>query len=803
MRVGSGRDGAGRDCGRSTSGFRLGGVVGGGLVRVGLLEGFVESFPVSCVGCLVGCPDGCLVGVEVGEGTRAGGVALGLGSMRDGSRVGVLVGRDGVAGGTGRLGAGFTDSREGVDGFGGAALGRDGVGFSMSRGCVGAPVGALVGWLLGCFVGAPGEPPCSLGGAAQSGCAHKATATTVADTMPDRAEAVPGGHRLVMIARTAESGRSPGGRLRICRSFRSLLHGDKDRLCQQSTRVPATGGGTSAGAAASFQIEQESACFLVREADGNSGVRGIHRGTAKPLGSRSNRGHCVVMKIHPSSLRVFAAGAALTVSGLALADYSTDPLAPLVVQATATDDVQPKVVDGGGGSHYISFLSGSGYDVMLARLDAAGKSAWNGPVLVNDRALSSTVDYGLASDASGNAYVAYATTAGVIQCTSVAADGTIRWTKALSAAVGNNPAQVTVASDGFVWVAFISGSGTAVQRLAPGDGALSFATPVQLSEAGASQFVADIEASENGAVIVSCVRYTTFTGPKILRAHRIDPKGTRPWAAAGVSVFTTGSLQFGNFPRFIGDGAGGGYFAWYTTGPLQCWLQRVTAAGALMYGTNGVPVTLSSTGAERTDPWVHLGNDGRVYVSFTQHTPNSSIYGIYAQCFSKGARQWGDSAAAIQPLGTTYSYGWARIFNAGDTIVATYNNTPSAVQDNMVGAVLAGDGSVTSRFDVALNSGVKYRYDTAAASADGAVIAWQGGPTTGASDIFAARLNSDGSIGPPSDGVFGDLNGDGVVTAQDLGILLDQWGGPGSADIVPNGIVDAQDLAALLAAWTN
>ncbi|MBL9121869.1 MAG: VCBS repeat-containing protein [Phycisphaerae bacterium] len=49
--------------------------------------------------------------------------------------------------------------------------------------------------------------------------------------------------------------------------------------------------------------------------------------------------------------------------------------------------------------------------------------------------------------------------------------------------------------------------------------------------------------------------------------------------------------------------------------------------------------------------------------------------------------------------------------------------------------------------------------------------------------------------------VFGDLNGDGLVNAADLAILLGQWGGPGSADLNNSGTVDAADLAQLLGAW--
>ncbi len=47
-----------------------------------------------------------------------------------------------------------------------------------------------------------------------------------------------------------------------------------------------------------------------------------------------------------------------------------------------------------------------------------------------------------------------------------------------------------------------------------------------------------------------------------------------------------------------------------------------------------------------------------------------------------------------------------------------------------------------------------------------------------------------------------DLNGDGVVDAQDIALLLDRWGaGAGIGDINFDGRVDGADLAALLSAW--
>jgi hypothetical protein len=55
--------------------------------------------------------------------------------------------------------------------------------------------------------------------------------------------------------------------------------------------------------------------------------------------------------------------------------------------------------------------------------------------------------------------------------------------------------------------------------------------------------------------------------------------------------------------------------------------------------------------------------------------------------------------------------------------------------------------------------------------------------------------------GPPP--VTGDLNGDGVVNGDDLGILLGAWGQKNSpADLNGDGLVDGIDLGELLANWT-
>jgi len=46
-----------------------------------------------------------------------------------------------------------------------------------------------------------------------------------------------------------------------------------------------------------------------------------------------------------------------------------------------------------------------------------------------------------------------------------------------------------------------------------------------------------------------------------------------------------------------------------------------------------------------------------------------------------------------------------------------------------------------------------------------------------------------------------DLTGDGVINGADLGVLLQQWGGAGTADLNGDGVVDGADLGILLSEW--
>lgn len=107
------------------------------------------------------------------------------------------------------------------------------------------------------------------------------------------------------------------------------------------------------------------------------------------------------------------------------------------------------------------------------------------------------------------------------------------------------------------------------------------------------------------------------------------------------------------------------------------------------------------------------------------------------------------------------------------------------------------DGSATYRLADLLPGGTGWDLATNTSSAargisdDGVIVGT--GVLNGAVRAFAMI--------PVVKACVGDLDGDGQVDGADLGILLSQWGGTGSADLDGSGEVDGADLGALLAAW--
>jgi hypothetical protein len=114
--------------------------------------------------------------------------------------------------------------------------------------------------------------------------------------------------------------------------------------------------------------------------------------------------------------------------------------------------------------------------------------------------------------------------------------------------------------------------------------------------------------------------------------------------------------------------------------------------------------------------------------------------------------------------------------------------SPVGSTEGEIGAV---SGSVTFRFDPAGLAPGDYSRTATVTTRDESI---PGAASTTVTVFLAATVTG----APP---VPADLNADGAVDGNDLGIMLAAWGLRGPADLNGDGTVDGNDLGQLLAAW--
>jgi len=357
----------------------------------------------------------------------------------------------------------------------------------------------------------------------------------------------------------------------------------------------------------------------------------------------------------------------------AWAQWSSDPSKNLALADNndGADQVQPKVKPLPDHGWYVSWFDADpnspppvGYDVFLQRLGPNGVEKFkHGGSKVADLSNSSTEDYGLDIDTAGNALLAFLDTREggpnhqQVTAAKMSPAGKALWgrrgVQLTSGTVHSNASpKIAGTSDGDVVVAWTSDSNTVLQKL-DANGKALWGKGVVLSESGSNYWLADLHAADNGSVIVSWVRNQGFGTNSQLRANKVSAAGTLLWGKKNVTIFDTGSLQFGNFPYFVPDGNGGAVFAWYTSSPtLQCFAQHILADGGEAFPHNGSPAS-TNTANVRVDPAAsYRAATDEVFLVWTEEDANQTVNGIYAQKFGPtGSRRWEQTGLVIVPLG--------------------------------------------------------------------------------------------------------------------------------------------------------
>ncbi|HJU38424.1 MAG TPA: hypothetical protein VJ724_02550, partial [Tahibacter sp.] len=459
-------------------------------------------------------------------------------------------------------------------------------------------------------------------------------------------------------------------------------------------------------------------------------------------------------------LRLLVATSLLAFAAAAHAQWSTDPASNLVIADGDNEQVQPKIVATSDGGFYVSWFDNAtgGYDVRLQRLDAAGNELWpHDGVLVADRDMSSTQDYGLDVDADGNALLAFGYNDGggtmQVLAQKVAPDGTLLWGDPgifVSDDVGGANAPRVAAAGNEVAVAWSGSEGEIVVAKLDADGNPVW-TPAVTITASTAFAVGGLHGEADGSVIASWI-VLDFTSPHAMFAQKFAAAdGANLWGADPVPVedATDGSLQFGNFPPFIPDGAGGAVFVWYTVGDVgEVHVQHVDATGTPAFPQNGVLASGDDSQNHFEPDGAYDAATGDIYALWREtDLKTQGQIGVYAQRIdSTGARRWGDGGKALVPLSTVDQSEMVALPVAGGGMIAAWSSGDFPDATPLHAARLDVDGNYvwpSETIDFSTEASDSGRLTGALSTESYAAYAWTAGASTGSGDVHAQNINFD------------------------------------------------------------
>ena len=458
---------------------------------------------------------------------------------------------------------------------------------------------------------------------------------------------------------------------------------------------------------------------------------------------------------------------ALCLSASAWGQWSTDPQHnSAVANVAGASQVQPQITSRADGHWWISWFAlhpqGTpplGYGVYLQRLGPDGKEQFvHQGIEVARLGLSSTEDYGLATDLQGNALLAYqddrlpaAPTA--ITASKLDSSGNLLW-NSMTAYFGHSP-RVAVLPDGQSMVGWTVDRNALRLRKLDALGQPVWRTPrgqpldYILFEPNVSYQLADLQATPDGSVIFSFVRASGASGTRQLYANKMSPGGQLLWGPGHARIFEGGSLQQGHFPRFVADGTGGAVFAWYSVAPqLQVFAQQVLANGQLAFAPDGVPVSTDLRQARVSPSVSYQPGSGETTVFWTEldSAAAQSQRAVYAQKLdARGVRQWGEGGRALQPLAAQGITDLRSATVPGGTLAFWVQ---SGAQPSIQGIKLDAAGApLCAQFAVSTRAADKSRLTSGVAPSGQALLAWQEPGATQGSDIYTQAVRADCTLG--------------------------------------------------------
>lgn len=246
-----------------------------------------------------------------------------------------------------------------------------------------------------------------------------------------------------------------------------------------------------------------------------------------------------------------------------------------------------------------------------------------------------------------------------------------------------------------------------------------------------------ISDAAGGAIIVW--EDSSLTGNWDIYAQRISNTGTPLWTTNGVIICNTVYPQIN--PKIETDGNGGGIITWQDKrngGNYDIYAQRINSLGSIQWTVNGLIV--SNAVGNQTNPKIEPDGAGGAIIGW-QDKRNGTDYDIYVQRINtSGITQWTSNGVAVCTATGTQSavdmttdgingviISWKDVRSVTSGIYASIVNPSGIVQ-------WASNG-------VALGNGVNP--NVVGNGSGGAIICWQDS-TSGTWNVYAQNLNANG-----------------------------------------------------------
>jgi|GEM_PF-1433347 len=414
------------------------------------------------------------------------------------------------------------------------------------------------------------------------------------------------------------------------------------------------------------------------------------------------------------------------------------------------------VSDGSGGAIITWQDNRSGnWDIYAQRIDSSGAVQWTDNGVAICTAAYSQESPRLVSDGSGGTIITWQDTRSGnwdIYAQRIDSSGALQWTEnGVAICIAKHfqrvPQLISVGSGGAIitWSDERKGNWNSdiyAQRI-NSNGAVQWTeNGVAICTAGGGQRSPQLISDGSGGAIITWSDERKGNWNSDIYAQRINTDGIVQWAANGVTICNAADDQ--GWQQLISDGTGGAIITWYDErnghGNSDIYAQRIDSSGTIQWAANGVAICT----AENFQGNIRVISDGSGGAIITWYDRRSGTdYDIYVQRIdSSGDTQWAANGVTI--CNAADDQGWQQLISdgTGGAIITWHDERKGYWNSDIYAQRINSDGSVQWIADgVAMCNASNNQYSPYLISdgSGGAIITWED-YRSGNSDIYAQSI---------------------------------------------------------------